>query len=223
MIKHNQDGAVNGLAISLGFAVVFLIAALGFAGWAFTSRQDYKDNSDVKSAEAVKAAVSQESTAKDKEFAEQNKNPLKSWSGPDAYGSLRLQYPKTWSGYVTTNTGINGSGTAVDAYFAPDVVPSVSDQTSIFALRVQVLGATYAQILQGLNGQQQTGLQISAYSLPKMPKVVGVRAVGQLNQQKKVDMVVLPLRSQTIEIWTEGDLYGADFNNYILKNFSFSP
>jgi hypothetical protein len=33
----------------------------------------------------------------------------------------------------------------------------------------------------------------------------------------------LPLRSQTVKIWTEGSQYGGDFNKYILPNFSFSP
>jgi hypothetical protein len=72
--------------------------------------------------------------------------------------------------------------------------------------------------------QQKAGkLQVSAYSLPKLPKVVGVRVVGQLQQDQSVDMVVLPLRSQTLEIWTEGSQYANDFNSYILPNFSFAP
>jgi hypothetical protein len=36
-------------------------------------------------------------------------------------------------------------------------------------------------------------------------------------------MVVLPLRSQTVQIWTEGTQYVDDFNKLILPNFSFSP
>jgi hypothetical protein len=221
MIKHNQSGAVNGLVISLVLAVVLLVAALGFGGWAFSGRQDYKNNVDSKISTAVTAAKQQESTAKDLQFAEVVKNPLKSYTGPEAYGSLIVNYPKTWSAYVD-DTGTGSS--LVDGYFAPGSVPSATGQNSVFALRVQVLSQTYAQVLQSFSGQQQSGkLIVSAYALPKLPKTVGVKAVGQISSQTTVTMVVLPLRSNTLEIWTEGSQYLADFNNNILPNFSFSP
>lgn len=223
MIKHNQDGAINGLIVSLILAILLLLGAAGFAGWAYNSRQDYKNNSDAKVAVAVTAAKSQEDKIKDAQFAEAAKQPLKTYQGPEAYGSLVVNFPKTWSGYVD-DTGTGSS--LVDGYFAPGVVPSATNQNSVFALRVQVLNQPYAQVLQTFAGQQQDGkITISAYALPKLPKVVGVKAVGQLNSnnQASVNMIVLPLRSQTLEIWTQGDQYLNDFNNNILPNFSFSP
>jgi hypothetical protein len=221
MIKHNQDGAANGVVISLILTVLLLVGAIGFGAWAYSNMTDYRDNSDQKSAAAAETAAKQESIKKDKEFAEESKSPLKTYNGPDAYGSLVVQFPKTWSGFVDDS----GRGsTQVDGYFNPNVVPSVSDQNSSFALRVQVLNQAYSQTLQNIKSQQQSGkLSVSAYALPKLPKVVGIRAVGQVSNQKTVDMVVLPLRSQTVEIWTEGSQYGDDFNKYILPNFSFSP
>jgi hypothetical protein len=53
MIKHNQDGAVNGVAVSLIFTVILLLGSLGFGFWAFSSREDYKNHSDAKSAAAA--------------------------------------------------------------------------------------------------------------------------------------------------------------------------
>jgi hypothetical protein len=97
MIKRNQDGAVNGVVISLVLAVILLIGTLGFAGWAYMSRQDYKDNVDAKVSDAVVIAKQQESTAKDKQFVEKEKNPLRTYHGPDTYGGLTIAYPKTWS------------------------------------------------------------------------------------------------------------------------------
>ncbi len=231
MIKHNQDGAVSGLLISLILTVSLLLGAVSFGFWAYSQEQDYKNHSDVKVAAAVEIAKRAESTAKTKEFLEKEKNPLKTYVGPEAYGSVVLQFPKTWSGYV--NIGTTGQS-LLDAYFSPGVVPGVALTTSVFALRVQVVQTPYAQVLSQFKALQAQGvgpsgkkITINAYSVPKLRNVIGVQVLGQLNgnQQnpKNIDMIVLPLRAQTLEIWTEGDQYIADFNSIILPNFSFSP
>lgn len=220
MIKHNQNGAVSGVVISLVLAILLLIGAIAFGGWAYTSRQDYKDHSDAKSAVAAEAAVKEANRKKDLEFAETQKNPLKLYVGPDSKGSARLFFPKTWSGYVN----MSDDSSTLEAYFNPVVVPSVENENNLFALRIEIISQSYAETLDSLKSQQADGkMQVSAYALPKLPKVVGVRATGLIEEKKQVDMVVLPLRSDTIKIWTEGDQYTKDFNTYILPNFSFSP
>lgn len=214
------------MAVSLVVAVLLLIGAVVFGIWAFQGRQDYKNNVDAKIKTAVAAAKQQQGKVDSAHYAEAAKNPLKTYNGPETYGSMIVKFPKTWSAYVDdTGTG----STLVDGYFAPGVVPSISDQNSVFALRVQVLSQSYAQTLQTFTSQQQSNkITVSAYALPKLPKVVGVKVVGQINSNTlsnapNVTMIVLPLRSNTLEIWTEGNQYLNDFNNYILPNFSFSP
>lgn len=223
MNKLNQAGAVNGLVVSLVLAVLLLFGALGFGGWAFNSRQDYKNHTDAKVATAVAQARQEQTTADAARFAEEAKQPLRTYAGPEAYGSMSVSYPKTWSAYVDDS----GTGQAlVDGYFNPDTVPSISNQHSSFALRVQVLSQPYSQVLQTFTGLQknaQQPLSISAYALPKLPKVVGIKAVGQISQQSTGTMIVLPLRSNTLEIWTQGNKFLGDFNNYIVPNFDFSP
>jgi hypothetical protein len=221
MIKHNQNGEVSGLAISFIATVLLLIVALIFGVWAFQSRQNYKNNVDTQVSAAVASAKQTEDNVKNAQFAEAAKQPLKTYTGPEAYGSLVVNYPKTWSGYVD-DTGTGNS--VVDGYFSPGVVPAVNAQTSVFALRVQVINQAYSQVLQSLSSQQQAGsLTITAYSLPKLPKVVGVEASGAISSQINGTMVILPLRSNTLEIYTEGNQYLSDFNTSILPNFSFSP
>jgi len=227
MIKHNQDGAVNGVVVSLVLCILLLVGALAFAGWAYSSRQDYKQHTDAKVSVAVDKAKQAESAAKDAAFVEAEKNPLRTYNGPEAYGSLVLQYPKTWSGYVDDSGSSNSA--MVDGYFYPGVVPSLTNQSSVFALRVQVLNQAYASVVKNLSSSgQQNPPTITAYSLPKLPKVVGVKITGTIGNQgsstpKQGIMVVLPLRSQTVQIWTEGNQFINDFNNSILPNFSFSP
>ncbi len=220
-INPNQNGAISGVMISFTMAVVLLVVALGFGGWAFSSRQDYKNHADIKISAAQEAATAKERAAKEAEFAERAKQPLDTYTGPEAYGSLVVKYPKTWSGYVDDT----GHGDAfVDGYFAPGVVPSLTDNASVFALRVRLLNQSYTDVLETFTAQQQSGkLAISAYALPKLPNIVGIQLTGQLADETNVTMVVLPFRSQTVEISTEGSQYLNDFKNNILPNFGFSP
>ena len=222
MIKHNQDGYVNALLVPFILCVVLLLGAIGFGAWAFAGRQDYKTNTDQKVAAAVVVAKQQESSAKDKAFAEAEKNPLKTYNGPEAYGSIQLSYPKTWSGYVDDD---GSGGELVNGYFYPGVVPSVSGDKNLFALRVKVINQSYSEVLNAFSSQQQNGkLTVSAYALPKVPKTVGVLLNGSLDGDNRTGtMVVLPMRDKTLEISTDGAQFVSDFNNIILPNFSFSP
>jgi hypothetical protein len=232
MLQQNERGAVNGMAFSLVIAILLLVCAVAFGGWAFSSRQDYKNHTDAKIVTAVTVAKQQESTLKDAQFAQAEKNPLTTYNGPEAYGSIVLQYPKTWSGYAASTSSGNGGGSPVSDYFYPGVVPSTADPSSVYALRLQVLNQTYASTVNSLSqgGAESTNRPtISPYVLPKVPSAIGVEVTGTLpvsnggSGSKTGVMVILPLRSETIELWTEGSQFTSDFTNSVLPNFSFSP
>ncbi len=221
MIKRNQDGAVNGLVLSLIFAVVLLLTATGFGAWAYMSRQDYKANTDAKIKDAVVIAKQEESTAKDKQFVEKEKNPLRIYKGPDSYGAVTVQYPKTWSAYVED---VGNSSNPVKGYFHPSYVPSTSGDTNSFALRLEVTNQTYAQTLTRFTSLQKSGkVTVTPYTLPKVPSAVGVKVTGEIESRKTGTMVILPLRAGTVSMWSEGSQYQADFQNIILPNASFLP
>lgn len=222
MLKHNQDGSAAETFVLI-LSITLLIAAIAFGAWAFNSRQDYKNNVGSKIQAAVKMAVAQEGQSKDNYYAQQAKFPLAVYNGPAEFGSLVVYYPKTWSAYVD-DTG-NGSDPVV-GYFNPNFVPSIAAQNEQFALRVKVVSQTYNEVIQGFLTAEKTGhVTSSAYSLPKLPNVVGVKLSGEINSESKVlsTMVVLPLRSNAIEISTDGTQFLNDFNQNVLPNFSFSP
>lgn len=220
MIKHNQDGsAVMTLVVAL--LTVGLIAALTFGFWAFTGKQDYKNNVDEKIAVATDAARKAEAEKQVALAAEAAKSPVATYRGPDTYGTVTVSYPKTWSAYVDT-TG--QSEALLDGYFAPRVVPSINDTASVFALRVQVLNQPYASVVQQQSNAQESGqVAISPYSLPKLPKVVGIKVTGKLQNGKDGTLIILPLRDKTLQLSTEGTQYINDFNTYVLPNATFSP
>lgn len=222
MVKPDQSGAVNALVISLIIAVILLLGVMGFAGWAFNSRQDYKNHVDAKISAAVVIAKKQQGAADKQTYDQAAKNPLATYNSPEPFGSLVVLYPKTWSAYINDT----GSSTAlVDGYFAPGHVPALNGGASVFALRIQVLQAPYPNVAATFgDGEKHGKITATPYALPKLPKIVGMKLVGQLpNKPSTTTLVVLPLRSDTLEIWAQGTQYLDDFNNIILPNFSFSP
>lgn len=225
MKKHfrlgNQAGVINALVLPLILLVVLLVAAVIFGVWAYGSRQDYKNNVDAKISTAVAAAKQSEGNAKEKEFAEREKNPLRTYTGPSEYGSISIQYPKTWSAYVADD---GSSSPYVNGYFQPSVVPDTQSESSVFALRVQVIDSSYAQSLRAYADQVTAGkVTVQPYSLPKVSSVVGARISGQLDSRKTGTKVLLPLRDKTLAIWTESAQYQPDFDNIIMANMSFEP
>lgn len=221
---HNlsQGGEINVLLIPLILVVLLLFGAVGFGYWAYSGQQDYKNNTDQKITAAV-AVANQQLTAKlQQQFNQAAKNPLKTYNGPESFGTIRLQYPKTWSAYVAED---DSSDTPVDGYFYPGVVPDTSGDNPVpFALRVQVVQQTYGTTLQDYQSQAQGGqVTVHPYKFPKVPNVVGSRVTGQIEPQTQGDMVILPLRNETLQVWTEASGFESDFKNIILPNFTFSP
>lgn len=219
--RPDASGAVSALA--LAFVAIFLlfIGTGVFAAWAFIEQQDYKNNVDEKIAVAVEAAKEEEAIAKEAEFAEREKSPLKTYNGPETYGSIAVQYPKTWSGYVVEGARSNAH---VDAYFSPGTVPNVSDQKSVYALRIQVTNKSYSSELEDYQDKAESGaLTVQPYALPKLPEIVGSRIEGQITNTKTGVVILLPLRDKTLKIYTEAQQYKHDLDTIILPNFIFAP
>lgn len=218
MKKLNSWGRIDPLIIPLILVSLLLVAAGGFGIWAYMSRQDYKDNSDQKAAAAVEVAEQKTSTAKDNEFAEKEKLPLKDYAGPAAYGSVVVKYPKTWSAYVSEKSSGNAP---IDGYFHPGFVPAVDGKIS-YALRMQVVNTNYVQALKQYDSRVKNGsLKAAAYVPAKQQTVTGTRFDGQVETDKTGVLIVLPLRDKTLKIWTESTDFINDFNNNILPNFTF--
>jgi len=221
MNSSNQSGFVSGTLISLIVTITLLVGALGFGGWAFLSRSDYKNNSDQKATKAADERQTATEAADEVKYAEEAKNPLKTHKAPDQYGGVTVAYPKTWSGYVSESG--NGS-TVVDDYFHPDVVPSTTDKSAVYALHIQVVAQAYDLVV-GLHKSSVLSGKLVAtpFALPKIPSIIGTRFTGQLETNKQGSLVVLPMRNLTLEISTESGDFLPDFNNIILPNMSFAP
>lgn len=219
----DQRGQLNSLLIPLILVILLLGGAVAFGVWAFNSRQDYKNNADQKITAAQAATKQQTQNTDAAAYAEAAKKPLKNYAGPASFGGVTVQYPKTWSAYVIENAT---SSTPINGYFQPNFVPDVGSATNAFWLRVQLNQTAYNTIMNSYAGGVQGGqITVAPYSLPKVPSVTGSILTGKINADgdKSGTMILLPLRSSTLEIWTESTDALADFNSNILPNLSFSP
>lgn len=215
-LYKQEQGAINALLIPLIFSILFLMAAVGFGAWAFLERSEYKNNSDQKAAAAVAVAVERAKSEKDNEFIEKEKLPLKTYTGPLEFGGITLKYPKTWSAYSKSDSS------QLTLLLNPDVVSS--GENIAYALKVEVLDRQYSQVFSEHESNIKQGkTKAAAYTLPKVPSVVGLRLDGELGVNKNGAAVYLPLRDKTLKISTESQERVGDFNNIILPNFEFKP
>lgn len=225
MRKHDQVGSTS-VVLCVVLSILF-VAVSGFAFWAFSGRQDYKNNSDKKSAKAVSAAETAQAAKLKTQFDEEAKNPNKIYTGPAVAGSVTFGYPKTWSAYVDES----GSSQIINGYLHPNIVPGLQTTTA-FALRVEVSNSAYAEAVKQMDSFVKIGkVKAAAYLPPKMGKVAGVqpgmRFDGAISNNQSGDlqgaMVVLPVRDKTLKIYTQSPTFLADFNNIILPSLTFSP
>ncbi|MEI6237723.1 MAG: hypothetical protein WCP03_03945 [Candidatus Saccharibacteria bacterium] len=219
--KKEHNWAIIVLIALLG---LLLISALGFGYWAFSSRQDYKNNSDQKATAAVKKANVEQKKTLEASFEEREKSPYKSYMTAVQYASVKIVYSKMWSSYFIEQTA--GSGILINGYMYPDFVPDIgtNDKTNYY-LRFQVIDTQYNAEISRYASNIKSGKVTSTPFVPSQVQgaLVGVRLDGLIESKKAGSMVILPLRDKTIKIWTENQSALSDFNNVILKNLTYTP
>jgi len=218
MIKQNQHGAISTSGLIAVVMSLLFVATGVFSVWAFMSRQSYKNDSDKKVAAAVASAKKEVEAAKDAEFEQTNKEPTKTFSGAETYGSLKFNYPRTWSAYVESST----SSTPLDATFHPDFVSNSKDVA--YALRLQVVNTAYDGVVAQYNSGISKGtVSATAFSPKLLSSVLGLRFNGEVVSKKTGVMIILPLRDKTIKIWTESNDFVADLDKFVLESLNYQP
>lgn len=209
-----------GLIIALVVFVLAFLGSSGFAFWAYAEMQDYKNNSDQKVAAAVDAAIEETKKVEEQKYAEQSKSPYLKYSGPDTFGRVRFDYPKTWSATVDESSG----STPVNGFFHRGVVPGPRSGAA-FALRLEVLEQPYDRVLGSYESSAKRGtVRVSPFKAERVPAVLGARIDGEVEREKQGSAVVLPLRDKTIRISTlSGQSFGKDFDDVVLKTLEFTP
>ncbi len=219
-LAKNEVGALNILLAPLIIASLLFLATFGFAFWAYAGMKDYKVNVDQKVDTAVKIAVAKNSTEKDNEFLEMEKQPTLTYRGSAVLGSITFQYPKTWSGYQKE--------TDKDMSLIMQQRIVEEGAKSLYPLRVEVLNTAYDTNVKTYESFVKSGkLTASPFRLQNLPIILGTRFDGEFTSVNggviKGTVILLPQREKTIKISTEYVENLGDLNNIILPSFSFTP
>tara|TARA_Y100001936_G_scaffold127985_1_gene125205 strand:+ start:613 stop:1272 length:660 start_codon:yes stop_codon:yes gene_type:complete len=215
MNRNSQTGAANiWLIMTIVLSVTTIIAA-GFLVWALMNYFDQKDNVDSKVSIAVAEAVKEQADKDAAYFEQEEKKPNREFVGPDEYGRLMFDYPKTWSVYVEDDASDGGEFTA---YLNPVSVPPVSSDTQM-ALRVTIETRKYEDVVDRYQSKVRTGDLRS--SPVEFDGQAGVRLDGLFTRDIRGSAVVFPIRDKVVTLRTDADTFGEDFDA-IIGSVSFN-
>lgn len=212
----DQRGAVHWSTIVVVILSV-LIAIIGsLAIWALMSYNEQKTDVDGKIALAESEAKKVQAEEDDKKFAEREKEPNRAFVGPDDYGRLTFDYPKTWSVYEASD--VSGGKGAYAAYLNPIVVPPVSNTRQV-ALRVSIEEREYDTVVKSYEQLVKKGdLKSSAVSVNG---VSGTRLDGQFSKEIRGAAVIFKIRDKTLTVRTDADTFKPDFEK-LIKTIEFN-
>lgn len=214
--KNHEEGGVSGSLIAIIGLVVLVLVAGSLAIWAYFNYNEQKTNVDGKIDLAVAEAKKEQADTDEAKFAEREKEPNREFVGPDDYGRLTFNYPKTWSVYIARDV-TEGKGD-YEAYLNPVTVPPVSP-TQQYALRVLIEEEDYGQIVSSYENLVKKGdLKSSATSVNGQN---GTRLDGSFSKDIRGAAVIYKLRDKTITLRTDADTFKPDFEN-IIKTIKFN-
>lgn len=204
-----ESGAMDKwLIISIVF-IITTIAAIGVMVFALVNYFDQKNNVDTKVSTAVATAKKEQADADEAKFTERDKEPNRQFVGPEDFGRLSFDYPKTWSVYIEKDVT---SGDIYQAYLNPIAVPPVTT-TQQYALRVTIETKDYDAVVSSYQSLVKKGdLKSSAV---KADSQDGSRLDGNFTKDIRGSAVIFKIRDKTVTIRTDADTFKGDFDALI--------
>lgn len=202
------------LIMTFVFIFTTLLAG-GLATWAFINYLDQKNNVDSKVSAAVAKEVKATQDKAAAEFLEKEKQPNRQFVGPDDYGRLSFDYPKTWSVYEAKDAMAGGT---YEAYFNPGVVPVVSTKQQ-YALHVTIEEKDYDKVVDSYKTPVSKGELVS--SSVKFDDINGTRLDGNFTKDIRGSAVIFKIRDKTVTIRTDAETFKNDFEA-LIKTVTFN-
>lgn len=217
MKRSSEAGETNPLLISTILFTILTVAFGSIMVWALINYFDQKNNVDQIVAREVEVAKKEQQATDEKEFAEQEKQPYRTYTGPSDLGSVQFDYPKTWSVYAANA----GEGGELDLYFHPLVVRSIDNSDQVFALRAQVLAEQYDAVLAEYDSSFEDGsLKATPYETNGYS---GMKLTGTLDDSHRGAIVLFKVRDKTLVFTSNHTDYLKDLDTAVLKSLRFNP
>ncbi|MBR0424376.1 hypothetical protein IJI79_02680 [Candidatus Saccharibacteria bacterium] len=204
--------------------VALSLVSLTFIGlfiWMFIQYDDVKTDVDGQITAAVVAAVDENTTKLENEFAVREKYPFKTFAGPADYGELTFEYPKTWSVYVAKDAHNGGD---FEAYFNPLEVNEVSNEV-IAALRVKILDTPFDEVAATYQGElegEEAKMRLDSVTIGKNNDITANRYTGVIPGTEFSGIVVLfKIRDKAVIMETDSMLFEGDYNT-LLSTVTFN-
>ena len=213
---HHEKGAVSGSLIAIIGLIVLLIGAGSLAIWALLNYNEQKSNVDGKVDLAVAEAKKEQGDSDEAKFAEREKEPNRQFVGPDDYGRLTFNYPKTWSVYEAKD--VSTSGGTYEAYLNPIVVPPVSASQQ-YAVRVTIEEKDYDKVIGSYESLVKKGDLRSGPASANGHS--GTRFDGSFSKNIRGAAVVYKIRDKTVTLRTDADTFKPDFEK-LIKTIDFN-
>jgi hypothetical protein len=215
--RTSEGGGISGSLIAIIALIILVLGAGSLAVWAYMNYTDQKTNVDNKVSLAVAEAQRAQSEKDSANFLEREKQPNRIFVGPDDYGRLTFDYPKTWSVYVANDVTQNGG--IFTAYLNPVTVPPVGNSTQQYALRVTIDQQDYGTVLQQYDDLVTSGKLNS--NVTSSNGKTGTRFDGTFDDGIRGAAVVYKIRDKTVTIRTDADTFKPDFEA-LIKTINFN-
>ncbi len=216
-VEDNKMDLIKNIAL-VGLGVIALALGILFA----MKAKDYNElSSDIDGKIAISTAEAlDDNTLKlEKEFAEREKSPLRSFTGPEDYGALSFNYPKTWSLYVEADA-INGGDYV--AYFNPIQVDPTKDKSSIYALRLTITNKSFETVTGDYQKQMSKKEANLSMDTVTINGDVANRYTGTIpGTEFNGYIVVIKIRDKTAILRTDSYLFESDYNS-LLESIGFN-
>lgn len=214
-LSHKQEQGVSMLLIMVIILAMTTIIFGGMSIWSYSQWQSASSDVEGQVKLAVADAEKKQVEADEKKFADREKEPKKPFVGPDDYGAVRFDYPKTWSAYVATDPSRGGK---YEAYFHPKEVPMVASEEQ-FAMRLSIEPRDYDQIIESYKSKVTSGdLRFSQSSANGHEYA---RYDGNFSNKIRGSAVVFKIRDKTLTLRTDANTFTKDFDD-VIKTVNFN-
>lgn len=216
MRQHYSSGKISGTTIVITLLALALAGIGAVAVWSYVNYEEARTDVDGQINQAVADAKLEQATELEEQFAQREKEPNRQFVGPEDYGRVTFDYPKTWSVYVQ-NEAETGRST-FQAYLNPVYIPPVT-ATQRMALRVTIENKDYDDVLRSYEGRVKKG-DLNTKSLT-VGNEVGTRFDGAFTEQIRGAAAVFKIRDKTLTVRTDADTFKPDFDK-LIKTIEFN-